>query len=131
MINVKEVISYIITFAALITATMTIKNRVPKFLKEKDLEDMKKEHMKFQKQIDDSVLERKQINETLSLLKESNLAIVRSQITSKCEIYLDLGYLPEYARYCLEELFSSYKNLGGNHGIEILVKKVFELSLKR
>lgn len=60
-------------------------------------------------------------------LKDGLLAIIRSQIVSKCEKYQQEGYLPEYARYCLEDLFKQYKQLGGNHGIEVLVNKTFEL----
>ncbi len=63
-------------------------------------------------------------------MKDSQLAMVRSQIVSKCEKYLDQGYLPDYARYCLEELFRNYKAMGGNHSTEILVNKCFELPLK-
>lgn len=62
-------------------------------------------------------------------MKESMLALTRSQIVSKCENYLKKGYLPEYARYCLEELFKNYKALGGNHGVETLVNKCFDLPL--
>lgn len=62
-------------------------------------------------------------------MKESMLALTRSQIVSKCETYLKRGYLPEYARYCLEELFKNYKALGGNHGVETLVNKCFDLPL--
>ena len=60
-------------------------------------------------------------------MKSGLLAIIRSQIVSKCEQYQRLGYLPEYARYCLEDLRKEYKALGGNHGIEILVDNAFEL----
>ena len=60
-------------------------------------------------------------------LKNGMLAIIRSQIVSKCEKYQKEGYLPEYARYCLEDLYKQYKQLGGNHGIDILVDKTFEL----
>lgn len=62
-------------------------------------------------------------------MKESMLALTRSQIVSKCETYLKRGYLPEYARYCLEELFRNYQALGGNHGVETLVNKCFDLPL--
>jgi len=62
-------------------------------------------------------------------MKESMLALTRSQIVSKCETYLKRGYLPEYARYCLEELFKNYQALGGNHGVEMLVDKCFDLPL--
>lgn len=64
-------------------------------------------------------------------MKESMLALTRSQIVSKCETYLKRGYLPEYARYCLEELFKNYKALGGNHGVETLVNKCFDLPLSK
>ena len=60
-------------------------------------------------------------------MKAGLLAIIRSQIVSKCEEYQKRGYLPEYARYCLEDLHKQYKALGGNHGIEVLVDNTFEL----
>ena len=60
-------------------------------------------------------------------MKASMLSLIRSQIVGKCESYTKKGFLPEYARYCLEDLFKQYKTLGGNHGIEKLVDKTFEL----
>ncbi len=63
-------------------------------------------------------------------IKNGVLSIIRSQLTSKCETYIDKGFLPEYARYCLEQLFINYKALGGNHGMEVLVEKCFELPTK-
>lgn len=44
-------------------------------------------------------------------MKESMLSLIRSQIVGKCETYMGQGFLPEYARYCLEELFKQYKSL--------------------
>ncbi len=67
----------------------------------------------------------------MNTMKASQLSIIRSQIVSKCEKYLEQEYLPEYARYCLNELFEQYKNLGGNHGIEVLVNQCFELPLSK
>lgn len=64
-------------------------------------------------------------------VKLAILSIIRSQIVSKCESYQCKGYLPEYARYCLEDLFKQYKSLGGNHGIEILVNNTFELPSRK
>lgn len=69
---------------------------------------------------------RKLINDNKSM-KASILALIRSQIVSKCESYMKKGFLPEYARYCLEDLFKNYQVLGGNHGIEKLVYNTFEL----
>lgn len=70
----------------------------------------------------------KQNNEAM---KSSMLSLIRSQIVGKCESYMKQGYLPEYARYCLEELFKQYQVLGGNHGIEILVNKCYELPISK
>ncbi len=64
-------------------------------------------------------------------VKLALLSIIRSQIVSKCESYQNKGYLPEYARYCLEDLFKQYQALGGNHGIEILVNNTFELPSRK
>lgn len=64
-------------------------------------------------------------------MKESILSLIRSQIVGKCETYMGQGFLPEYARYCLEELFKQYRLLGGNHGIKTLVNKCFELPLSK
>lgn len=60
-------------------------------------------------------------------MKEATIAMLRSQIISKCETYQKLGYLPEYARYCLTDLFKQYTALGGNHGVNILVDEVLKL----
>ncbi|MBQ2349701.1 MAG: hypothetical protein II393_00260 [Cytophagales bacterium] len=60
-------------------------------------------------------------------MKEATIAMLRSQIISKCESYQKIGYLPEYARYCLTELFEQYTALGGNHGVNILVDEILKL----
>lgn len=60
-------------------------------------------------------------------MKNSMIILLRSQIVSKCETYQKLGYLPDYARACLNDLFAQYKILGGNHGVEVLVNKTLEL----
>lgn len=60
-------------------------------------------------------------------MKEATIAMLRSQIISKCESYQKMGYLPEYARYCLTELFGQYTALGGNHGVNILIDEVLKL----
>lgn len=60
-------------------------------------------------------------------IENATIAMLRSQIVSKCEHYQTLGYLPDYARYCLTDLFTQYTALGGNHGIEVLVNQVLQL----
>ena len=60
-------------------------------------------------------------------MKEAMISLLRSQIVSKAEKYMELGYLPDYARYCITDLLKQYKALGGNHGIEKLVEQCLEL----
>lgn len=67
----------------------------------------------------------------MDTMKSSQLSLIRSQIVGKCENYMKQGYLPEYARYCLEELLKQYQVLGGNHGIEVLVNKCYELPISK
>ncbi len=60
-------------------------------------------------------------------MKNSMVLLLRSQIVGKCEKYLEMGYLPDYGRSCLDDLFSQYEALGGNHGVGKLVDRCFEL----
>ena len=60
-------------------------------------------------------------------IKKSMVLLLRSQIVGKCEKYLEMGYLPDYARSCLEDLFNQYELLGGNHGVGSLVNQCFSL----
>lgn len=60
-------------------------------------------------------------------MKKSMMILLRSQIVSKCESYRKAGYLPDYARSCLTDLFAQYTALGGNHGVNILVDETLKL----
>lgn len=60
-------------------------------------------------------------------IKESMVLLLRSQIVGKCENYLKLKHLPDYARSCLSDLFEQYTALGGNHGVGKLVDQCFDL----
>lgn len=60
-------------------------------------------------------------------MKDSMVLLLRSQIVGKCEKYIDLGYLPSYARSCISDLFTQYTALGGNHGVGSLVEQCFDL----
>lgn len=80
--------------------------------------------VELKKNVDYRLEENEKSNQAM---KEATVAMLRSQIVSKCENYQKLGYLPEYARYCLTDLFKQYTALGGNHGVNILVDEVLKL----
>lgn len=44
-------------------------------------------------------------------MKNSMVSLLRSQIVSKCENYIEKGFLPDHARFCLEDLFKQYTAL--------------------
>lgn len=60
-------------------------------------------------------------------LKESLVLLMRSQIVGKCEQWLANGYMPDSIRLCLEDMMNNYKQMGGNHGVDILVDKTLQL----
>lgn len=60
-------------------------------------------------------------------MRSSMRIMLRSQIVGKVEQYIRAGFLPDYARSCLEDLYTEYSNLGGNHGIDQLVAQAYKL----
>ena len=64
-------------------------------------------------------------------IKEAMISLLRSQIVGKIEEWTRLGYMPDSVRQCLDDLFKQYKQLGGNHGVDKLVDKAYELPLRK
>lgn len=64
-------------------------------------------------------------------MKQAMISLLRSQIVGKCELCLEQGYLQDSVRFCLEDLFTQYKLLGGNHGVSQLVEQVYQLPPKK
>lgn len=79
-----------------------------------------KQNKRTNKKLDDNDLNNK-------AMKSSMMILLRSQIVSKCETYRKAGYLPDYARSCLTDLFAQYTALGGNHGVNVLVEETLKL----
>ncbi len=62
--------------------------------------------------------------------KNSIILILRSQIVGKCEKAIEVGFLSDYTRHCIDDLFKEYELLGGNHGVKGLVEQTFSLPPK-
>ena len=86
--------------------------------------DIKQNNVITNKKLDDNEAN----NEAM---KNSMIILLRSQIVSKCEKYQELGYLPDYARSCICDLFTQYTQLGGNHGVNILVDETLKIPSKK
>lgn len=63
--------------------------------------------------------------------KNSTILLLRSQIVGKCEKCIEVGYITDYTRSCIEDLFEEYNKLGGNHGVSALVEQAFALPPKK
>lgn len=63
-------------------------------------------------------------------IKSALLSLVRFEIVELCEKAQKDGCISEYSRISLESLSTQYKVLGGNHGIEVLIDKTFNLPIK-
>lgn len=120
---------YILTLigqvGVIITALLTFINQMRT---NKKAQQNDKILLELKEQIEKDINEKLKENEKNNKAqKEATIAMLRSQIVSKCETYQREKYLPEYARYCLTDLFKQYTTLGGNHGVNLLVDEVLKL----
>lgn len=72
----------------------------------------------------------KRIKKESKLIKQGLLSLQRAELTELCEKYLEKGFCPDYARYVISDLFTNYSELGGNHGMNVLVDRTLMLPLK-
>lgn len=108
----------------IVTAILSFITALVQLHSNKKAKDSDKTLVELKKNVDYKLEENEKSNKAM---KEATIAMLRSQIVSKCETYQKLGYLPEYARYCLTDLFKQYTALGGNHGVNLLVDEVLKL----
>lgn len=108
----------------IVTAILSFITALVQLHSNKRAKDSDKTLVELKKNVDYKLEENEKSNKAM---KEATIAMLRSQIVSKCETYQKLGYLPEYARYCLTDLFKQYTALGGNHGVNVLVDEVLKL----
>lgn len=108
----------------IVTAILSFITALVQLHSNKKAKDSDKTLIELKKNVDYRLEENEKSNQAM---KEATVAMLRSQIISKCETYQKLGYLPEYARYCLTDLFKQYTALGGNHGVNVLVDEVLKL----
>lgn len=73
------------------------------------------------------VKELKENKKSNNATKNSIILLLRSQIVGKCEKCIEMGFISDYTRSCIEDLFKEYEDLGGNHGVKALVEQAFSL----
>ena len=65
-----------------------------------------------------------QINELKQITIENDIAILWSQITDKSRKVIEKNHCDIETMECIDQLFKRYKAIGGNHGVEAMVKQV-------
>ena len=68
----------------------------------------------------------KELEKQVIGLKEANIMILGDRLTQKTKYYLRTGYIPAEEMTEYRALYDSYKNMGGNHGVDDLVEKTIE-----
>lgn len=118
------IMSLVTQTGVIITAVLSFITALVQLYSNKKAKQSDETLIELKKNVDYRLEENEKSNQAM---KEATVAMLRSQIVSKCENYQKLGYLPEYARYCLTDLFKQYTALGGNHGVKVLVDEVLKL----
>lgn len=118
------IMSLITQAGVIITAILSFITALVQIYSNKKSKQSDETLIKFKNDVNSKLQDNENSNKAM---KEATIAMLRSQIISKCENYQRMGYLPEYARYCLTELFGQYTALGGNHGVNLLVDEVLKL----
>lgn len=65
----------------------------------------------------------KAIKDLETLTIENDISMLWSQLTSKCKKVIDNNYCDVQTMECINQLFDRYHKIGGNHGVEAMVKQ--------
>lgn len=71
-----------------------------------------------------------QLSELKQITIDNDIAILWSQLTSKCKKIIEANYCDLQTMECIEQLFARYQEIGGNHGVEIMVKQARSICKK-
>ena len=76
---------------------------------------------KLNKKIDNN---NREIKDLKKITVENDIAILWSQITGKSRKVIEKNHCDIETMECIDQLFKRYKAIGGNHGVEAIVKQV-------
>ena len=62
-------------------------------------------------------------------MKDTTKALIQYSITRAYEDYRHQGYISTIAKRCLQDLYKQYKEAGGNHFIDTLMKEIDSLPM--
>ena len=71
--------------------------------------------------------EKEENKEEIVAIKEGIVSLLRDRITQSCRYIENNGFITQQQITSITDLYDSYKNLGGNHGLNIIVEKTIKL----
>ena len=70
--------------------------------------------------------EKEENKEEIVAIKEGIVSLLRDRITQSCRYIENNGFITQQQITSITDLYDSYKNLGGNHGLNIIVEKTIK-----
>ena len=75
--------------------------------------------------------EKEENKEEIVAIKEGIVSLLRDRITQSCRHIENNGFITQQQITSITDMYDSYKNLGGNHGLNIIVEKAIKLPIKQ
>lgn len=69
--------------------------------------------------------------EEIIAIKDGIISLLRDRITQSCRCIENNGFITQQQITSVTDMYDSYKNLGGNHGLNIIVEKTIRLPIKQ
>lgn len=69
--------------------------------------------------------------EEIIAIKDGIISLLRDRITQSCRYIENNGVITQQQITAVTDMYDSYKNLGGNHGLNIIVEKTIKLPTKQ
>ena len=75
--------------------------------------------------------EKEKNKEEIIAIKEGIISLLRDKITQSCWYIENNGFITQQQITSVTDMYDSYKNLGGNHGLNIIVEKAIKLPIRQ
>ncbi len=75
--------------------------------------------------------EKEEDKEEILAIKDGIISLLRDRIIQSCRYIENNGFITQQQITSVTDMYDSYKNLGGNHGLNIIVEKAIKLPIRQ
>ena len=75
--------------------------------------------------------EKEENKEEIIAIKDGIISLLRDRIAQSCRYIENNGFITQQQITSVTDMYDSYKNLGGNHGLNIIVEKAIRQPIKQ